>query len=275
MSKEFTQRCEAVGLKEGSLFTWLEKVETLQAENAALRAEVERLKAVIESNIDEGINKIMLMSDEQISALAGFEGRSTEDQETIARQCFEIAERRVDHMKLVEENHELRQQLAASQIEAKRMRDELDILTQRCSSDEFTNVRSEFITDARKALSSPTSTDALDAYVAEKVKEETGECTALNDRLAKLLAETAVALKGEEAALTRHSWHDLPVITLAKMVEISELTRHRDLAVSELETIATGFDCDNDAHRYGTYCRKCEAEKALAAIKESESPNKP
>ena len=52
--------------------------------------------------------------------------------------------------------------------------------------------------------------------------------------------------------------------------EVESLTRQRDLAVSELETIATGFDCDNDAHRYGTYCRKCEAEKALAAIKESE-----
>lgn len=63
------------------------------------------------------------------------------------------------------------------------------------------------------------------------------ECAALNDRLAKLLAETAIALKGEEAALTRHSWHDLPVIALAKMVEISELTRQRDLAVSAFKEI--------------------------------------
>ena len=44
MSKEFTQRCEAVGLKEGSLFTWLEKVETLQAENAALKEQVAQLE---------------------------------------------------------------------------------------------------------------------------------------------------------------------------------------------------------------------------------------
>ena len=43
MSKEFTQRCEAVGLKEGSLVTWLEKVETLQAENAALKEQVAAL----------------------------------------------------------------------------------------------------------------------------------------------------------------------------------------------------------------------------------------
>lgn len=56
----------------------------------------------------------------------------------------------------------------------------------------------------------------------------------------------------------------------AALEAIEELERQRDLAVSELETIATGFDCDNDAHRYGAYCRKCEATKALTAIKESD-----
>lgn len=48
---------------------------------------------------------------------------------------------------------------------------------------------------------------------------------------------------------------------------LATLTRQRDLAVSELETVANGFDCDNDAHRYGSYCRKCEAKKALSTIK--------
>ncbi|MEN6629793.1 MAG: hypothetical protein ABFC42_09120 [Sulfuricella sp.] len=63
--------------------------------------------------------------------------------------------------------------------------------------------------------------------------------------------------------------HALLKENAALRAEVESLTRQRDLAVSELETIATGFDCDNDAHRYGAYCRKCEATKALAAIKES------
>ena len=52
MSKEFTQRCEAVGLNEGCLFTWLEKVETLQAENAALLAVIEAKDTVIKASDD-------------------------------------------------------------------------------------------------------------------------------------------------------------------------------------------------------------------------------
>ena len=39
---------------------------TYKEECEALRAQVERLNTVIETNIDEGINKIMRMSDEQI-----------------------------------------------------------------------------------------------------------------------------------------------------------------------------------------------------------------
>jgi hypothetical protein len=61
-------------------------------ENTANWVEIERLNAVIESNIDDGIDKVMAMSDEQINALAGYEGRSHEDQATIARQCMEIAQ---------------------------------------------------------------------------------------------------------------------------------------------------------------------------------------
>lgn len=87
-----------------------------------------------------------------------------------------------------------------------------------------------------KALALPRDTGALDAYVAEKVlhlQEEYADLCRMNDE----------------------------ATSLAK-----ELTRQRDLAVSELETVANGFDCDNDAHRYGSYCRKCEANKALSII---------
>ena len=34
---EFLERCKAVNLHSGSLFDWLARVETLQAENAALK----------------------------------------------------------------------------------------------------------------------------------------------------------------------------------------------------------------------------------------------
>lgn len=37
----------------------------------------------------------MSMSDEQISALAGFEGRNPEDQAAIARKCMELAAARL------------------------------------------------------------------------------------------------------------------------------------------------------------------------------------
>lgn len=66
--------------------------------------------------------------------------------------------------------------------------------------------------------------DELTALRAEneRLKAELAESDALRDKLAKLLAETAVALKGEEEALTRHSWHDLPVIALAVVIELAE-----------------------------------------------------
>lgn len=41
---EFLERCKAVNLHSGSLFDWLARVETLQAENAALKEQVAQLK---------------------------------------------------------------------------------------------------------------------------------------------------------------------------------------------------------------------------------------
>lgn len=43
---EFLERCKAVNLHSGSLFDWLVRVETLQAENAALKEQVAQLKTV-------------------------------------------------------------------------------------------------------------------------------------------------------------------------------------------------------------------------------------
>lgn len=50
-------------------------------------------------------------------------------------------------------------------------------------------------------------------YSGEQVaalNAEIAELVAQRDRLAKLLSETAVALRGPEPPLTRWSWHDLP-----------------------------------------------------------------
>jgi hypothetical protein len=38
--------------------------------------------------------------------------------------------------------------------------------------------------------------------------------------------------------------------------------------VDVLETIRDGFDCDADAHKYGTPCRCCLAKSALTATSE-------
>lgn len=54
---------------------------------------------------------------------------------------------------------------------------------------------------ARKLIEVAKKCDELIAEVAEE--------SAVREKLATLLAETAVALKGQEAALFRHSWHDL------------------------------------------------------------------
>lgn len=84
------------------------EIESLRAQVAELRAENKRIQAVVDQSIDDGIDKIMAMSDEQIDALARYEGRSPEDQATIAKQCFEIAALRVENASLQEENDALR-----------------------------------------------------------------------------------------------------------------------------------------------------------------------
>ena len=55
--------------------------------------------------------------------------------------------------------------------------------------------------------------EAIIAQQSERIKElesEVDEEAHIRDRMAKLLAETAVALKGPEKALHRHGWQDLP-----------------------------------------------------------------
>ena len=62
---------------------------------------------------------------------------------------------------------------------------------------------------------------------AERIKElksDIDEEAHIRDRMAKLLAETAVALKGPEKALHRHGWQDLPDVA-AKQSAALKLAR--------------------------------------------------
>lgn len=89
----------------------------------------------------------------------------TELEATIAEQAKETAERQADHLKLVEENHELRQQLAAQQAYAEQLRDELDRLCSALNAFDYTTERS------RKILSIPHDTYALREYCARVVEK--------------------------------------------------------------------------------------------------------
>lgn len=74
--------------------------------------------------------------------------------------------------------------------------------------------------------------------IIKQLREDAAEEDSLRTKMATLLAETAVALKGKEAALHRHSWHDLPVIALEKMVIIEQLMTQNSELLAALESIA-------------------------------------
>jgi len=71
----------------------------------------------------------------------------------------------------------------------------------------------------------------------DDLSAELEESDSVRNRLAALLSDTAIALKGEEAELQRHSWHDLPVVALAAMIEIEMLKGHRDDLLAALEKL--------------------------------------
>ena len=70
---------------------------------------------------------------------------------------------------------------------------------------------------------------------AERIKElesDVDEEAHIRDRMAKLLAETAVALKGPEKALHRHGWQDLPDVA-AKQSAALKLARQALTSITE------------------------------------------
>ena len=90
----------------------------------------------------------------------------------------------------------------------------------------------------------------LEQEVAQ-MKSDLDEEAHIRDRMAQLLAETAVVLKGPEKALHRHGWQDLPDVA-AKQSAALKLAREA--------LMHDGYPCGN-----GCKCRACEA---LAAIDE-------
>lgn len=51
---------------------------------------------------------------------------------------------------------------------------------------------------------------------------------------------------------------------------VEQLQKQNAELVKFIKSIAENYDCDFDGHRYGTYCRKCEAEKILKSLPEAE-----
>ncbi len=143
-----------------------------------------------------------------------------------------------------EENIQLTKQLAASQLSEKRLRDACAIAEKTIHIvwvSHLANRCDHALELCRSALSLPTDTSALDAYVAEKVKE----------------------------AGKFDMWKTNPYTKVLE-TSIEQLTKQRDLAVEALEKIAAPVRVDGTYNR----CREaCEilARETLSAIKESEA----
>ena len=81
----------------------------------------------------------------------------------------------------------------------------------------------------------------------------------IRDRMAQLLAETAVALKGPEKALHRHGWQDLPEVAAKQAAALK-------LAKEALETCDIG-DCSTSDVIMPSF-DAVAVDEALAAIDE-------
>lgn len=96
---------------------------------------------------------------------------------------------------------------------------------------------------------------------SERIKElesDADEEAHIRDRMAQLLAETAVALKGPEKALHRHGWQDLPECAEKQSAALK-------LAKEALEVMRDSADHQNPAV-HAAAMRQCQ--EALAAINE-------
>ena len=173
-------------------------IEQLTARVRELEEENARLNGVIESNIDDGIDKIMAMSDEQVSALAGFEGSNPEDKATIARQCMDIAMLRVD--------------LAASQAYAEQLREALQTFIdehEECTDADdwmamLCSIEAHHV--AEEALALPRDTSALDAYVAKRLHDMACDKGLLRIQVEELTRQRDLAVDALERVARYGGW---------------------------------------------------------------------
>ncbi len=89
----------------------------------------------------------------------------------------------------------------------------------------------------------------------ESLRKQRDELLAENTRLSESCRDFAA--QGEtDAAIIKEDGR-----------EIHFLRTQRDELLSALKEIRDDFDCDSDAHKYGTTCRCCLAKKAIASVK--------
>lgn len=230
------------------------EIRELQAENAALKESI-RWKDIEISALKEQVAEV-----ERLKA----------DKATAVEKMHESANQFVEfmhgpHSQVATERDELRQQLAISQLEAKRLREALE---------EFVNGADECLDDGGwaamvvsmeayhicdEAISSPTSTEALDAYVAEKVKELQNE---LERERMRLAACGTAALGYFEGCCDEYKSASLDD-TLRLYAKAEQITRQRDLAVSAIENLV------KQKGRHNTEIAYKKLVEALADIKES------
>lgn len=74
------------------------------------------------------------------------------------------------------------------------------------------------------------------------LREELAEETYIRERLAGILAETAIALKGPEAALRGHSWHDIGELAGVLKAEVEVLKQQRAALESQLAELQAKYD---------------------------------
>ena len=191
--------------------------------------------------------------------------------------------------KAVIEASTLHEQLAAEQLNNKRLRDALEFLNARIVTMDLGGV-------VERALSIPASTEALDKYVEEKVKEARPDFRQMREMLRAMQAGELTVSRGIEILDMWHAgnWNDnmlppvrqdlieedsMPVEIIDRCnQQISTLTRQRDLAVEALEKWDMFFGGDAETAVLTiaedpstlTGCQKATKE-AMSAIKESEA----
>jgi hypothetical protein len=161
--------------------------------------------------------------------------RELEEEKRIAELIVELEHIREQKNLLWFEFSIATQQLAAEQLNNKLLREALEFLNARIVTMDLGGV-------VERALSHPASTEALDEYVAEKVKEATLP-------VADELQKTRITDFGQY-----QESHE----------QVATLTRQRDLAVEALKEIMEYAGIIEER------CDSIATDKARAAIKESE-----